>query len=408
MNKWLCFGLVGTQLFTCHEARNHRAAYSYASDTTVIKQVDTISTQPPDTLTVKIDSSELSKTRKIEAFFEKLHRVKQFNGTVLIAQQGKVLYTGAFGYKDFRKKDPLTIETPFQLASVSKQFTAMAVMILKEQGKLSYDDTIKKYLPGFPYEGITVRHLLTHRSGLPDYTYFCEDYTDRQSAVSNEDMLNIMSKHRPKPYLLPNRRHDYSNTGYGVLASVVEAVSGESFEDFMQENIFTPLGMKHTFVYNKSKQNMRPGVALGHNARSVRVADDYLNGVVGDKGVYSTVTDMYRWDQAVYSGSLVSSDVLEEAFTPANKDMIKPFNYGFGWRIYTHMNGEKVLFHAGWWKGFKTFYLHNPKDSTAVIILSNRVNKSFSNIDELMDILYNRRPSTARKFHQKILHSPGA
>lgn len=256
----------------------------------------------------------------------------------------------------------------------------MAVMILKERGLLSYNDEVQKFYPEFPYDGITVRMLLTHRSGLPDYTYFSEDHwKDRSKFLDNQEVIKMMAQHQPKPYYLPDKRYDYSNTGYAVLAAIVEKASGMKFENFMQKEVFRPLGMTHTWVYNGTNTALTEKVAIGYTAGRRVVANSYLNGATGDKGVYSTVEDMFKWDRALYSGKIVKTTTLEEAFQPANKEM-KRENYGYGWRLKTLDCGQPVVYHGGWWHGYKSYFMRNRKDQSTVIVLTNIANHSLGHL----------------------------
>jgi CubicO group peptidase (beta-lactamase class C family) len=340
-----------------------------------------------DTIALLFDAKEAArKTFQLDTFFQSMCR-SGFNGTVLIAEYGQIIYQKAFGYADFQKKDSLTTQTAFQLASVSKQFTAMAVMMLKERGKLSYEDSVQRFFPDFPYHGITIRQLLTHRSGLPNYTYLCDKYTDRKKPISNQEVVTLLTQVKPDAYYPPNTHFDYSNTGYCLLAAIVEKSAGIPFEDFLQVNIFGPLEMKRTLVYNKAKEPVIPNKATGYTAGRRRYEENYLNGVVGDKGVYSTVEDLFKWDMALYSQKLVKTATLEEAFTPAHKEP-RENNYGFGWRIKTPKDSDPIIFHGGWWQGFNAYIMHGRKDRSTIILLSNITNGSLNRVKDLQAILH--------------------
>jgi CubicO group peptidase (beta-lactamase class C family) len=325
---------------------------------------------------------------QLDSIFHHLHQIRGFNGTVLVTKYDQVIFKGAFGFADFAKKKPLNTQTAFQLASVSKQFTAMAIMILKEQGKLDYDDLIQHYLPGFPYPGITIRQLLTHRSGLSNYTYFSDRlWPDRKLPLTNDDVLNLMALHQPQVYYQPDSKFDYSNTGYFLLASIVKKSSGIPFADFLRKNIFEPLEMTHTFCF--SNPLFSENVATGHTGKKRKRSPDYLDSVLGDKGTYSTVEDLYKWDQALYTDQLVNRETLEEAFKGSRKNKNKnKEDYGFGWRIKELKNGDTVLYHAGLWHGYNTYILRNPKDHSAIIVLSNLSNGGLRFLNELQDFLY--------------------
>jgi CubicO group peptidase (beta-lactamase class C family) len=336
---------------------------------------------------------------QLDSIFTYLHKRKGFNGTVLVTKYDKVLYKGAFGYADFKNKDSLNTETAFQLASVSKQFTAMAIMMLQEKGKLQYDDSVQQYIPDFPYKGITIRHLLTHRSGLSNYTYFSDElWPDRKKPITNEDVLNLMAVHQPKAYHEPDTRFNYSNTGYAILASIVTKASGMPFAVFMQKNIFGPLEMKNTFTYSPEVATVTGRIASGHTGGRRRRWPDYLDTVLGDKGMYSTVEDLYKWDQALYTQKLVKKETLQEAFKGSRKEKKRDEDYGFGWRLTEVDNGDTIVYHAGLWHGYTTYLLRNPKDHSALIILSNVPNGSLQYLKEIRRFLY---PAPSAKFASK-------
>ena len=331
-----------------------------------------------------------AETAQIDAFFKKLHNTNGFNGTVLISRKGKVIYKNAWGFSNVKTKEALKINSAFQLASVSKQFTAMAIMMLQERGSLKYEDKVQDYFPEFPYADITIRELLCHRSGLPNYMYFCDQYhCEPTTPVSNQDVLSMMKQYKPAPYRRPDSKHQYSNTGYLILGSIIEKVSGISYKEFVESHIFRRLGMNDSYVYDMSKGDEIPNRVIGYEASSRGLKEagtNYLDGVYGDKGIYSTVENLHKWDQALYTDKLICSSTLEEAFTPANRDL-KLVNYGFGWRIYNSLAGNKIVYHKGWWHGFNACITRNLDIRCSIIVLSNVVNGSFSHIKELEEIL---------------------
>ncbi|WP_317195348.1 serine hydrolase domain-containing protein [Rufibacter roseolus] len=344
-------------------------------------------------------------TVKLDSVFRHFHKKRGFNGTVLVTKYDKVIYKNAFGLADFFKKDSLTVETAFQLASVSKQFTAMAIMMLKEEGELNYEDSVQQYLPDFPYHGITIRQLLTHQSGLSNYTYFSDKlWPNRNKNLTNEDVIQLMVTHRPQPYYPPNTHFDYSNTGYSLLASIVEKVSEKPFAEFLRERIFDPLEMKHTFTYSPDLLTLTGKIATGHTRFRQKRTTDYLDTVLGDKGVYSTVEDLYKWDQALYTQKLVKHETLAEAFTGGilHKKKNQTEDYGFGWRIRPLDNGDTAVYHGGLWHGFSTYFLRNPKEHSALIVLSNLPNGSFSYLQDLRKFLYPAHPDSIAHKEQKL------
>lgn len=329
------------------------------------------------------------KAAKIDSFFTARYNRKAFNGTVLVAEKGRIIYKNAFGFANFKKKDSLKTNSVFQLASVSKPLTAFAVLILSEKGKLDLKDDLRKYFPDFPYENVTIRNLLTHRSGLPEYMYFADHlWPSRKKAISNQDVLELMIKYKPYKYYTPGKRYNYSNTNYCLLVLIIEKVSGKSFGAFMKSNIFDPLGMNNSYVftYKEIKKPVIENVVVGYNRRGRRAENSYLNGVVGDKGIFSTVEDLYKWDTAMYEGRLVRKEILEEAFKPAHKDLRQNDNYGFGWRINAN-GGDKIVFHSGWWKGFRTYYVRKLSEQKTIIVLTNSARSNFISIRKLQALL---------------------
>lgn len=325
---------------------------------------------------------------RFDSLFNDVARRKGFNGNVLVGVQGSVVYKNSFGYSDLRTREPLNIKSVFQIASVSKQFTAVAIMMLHERGLLDYSDTVQKFLPEFPYKNITIRQLLAHRSGLPNYMYFSEKYWKRKGEyLTNELLLEQMVQYKPRPEFLPDRRYKYSNTGYAMLALIVQRISGLPFDEFMEQNIFRPIGMTSTFVYNPFSRRTMEYETKGYNRNRRKAPIDFLDGVTGDKGIHTTVEDMFLWDQALYTDRIVKQSTLEEAFTPASYDWKRDNNYGFGFRLDTLSDGSRIVYHGGWWRGYNSLFVRRLHDHTTIIILCNKVNWSFGDIEDLMKMV---------------------
>jgi len=322
----------------------------------------------------------VKKAKELDSKFNRLVNLTGFNGTVLYAEKGRIILQKAYGYQNVRyKKDSLVTSDAFQLASVSKMFTAMAIMILKNDGKLSYDDDIRKYLPSLPYEGVTIRLLMTHRSGLPRYMSVAhENWTNKKIPMNNDEMLDLFVEYKPDLYFKPDKGFHYCNTNYALLANIVESVSETTFDNFVDERIFKPLGMDDSFVYNMRGDEAVPlyideGVPGYYHKgwRWRKMTNEYLNGVMGDKNIYTSVEDLYKYDRAMDNFSLLPDSVLSEAFVAGSPSYWKrKNNYGFGWRIKEDM--DSTVFHFGWWKGFRTFYLRDMKHQKTVIVLTNK------------------------------------
>lgn len=314
---------------------------------------------------------------------------RNFNGAMLVARKGVVIYEKYQGYANLADKTPIDRETTFQLASTSKPFTAMGVLYLQQKGLLSINDPIQKYFPDLNYPGVTIKTLLDHRSGLPNYLYFCGDYwKDPNKLMTNQDIIDIMAKYHPHSYFKADTRYSYCNTNYAVLGSIIEKVSGMSLEKFLKKTFFEPLGMKHTYLFNAHRDKIGAHQSLTYDYRGRLIPDQCFDGVVGDKNVYSTVDDLLKWDQALYSGQLFTKATLEAAYTPYSNEHPGVKNYGLGWHLLVYPNDSKVVYHNGWWHGNTSVFYRFIDDTTTLIILSNRFNKTIYNVQPLWKILH--------------------
>jgi CubicO group peptidase (beta-lactamase class C family) len=358
--------------------------YSCDSNESQGEQVDTFvkDVEPEEIKEEVILDFDDDVVSKINHFFSYRKSIGRFNGVILFAK-GNTVFKKAYGYANFSHKDSLTTNTSFQLASVSKTVTSTAVLMLKDRGQLELTDSVQKYLAQFPYKGITIEQLLSHRSGLGNYIYWTEKYWKNQdSLMSNNDVLRLMSEYKPAIYYSPNRRYYYNNTNYLLLASIVEKVSGMSFEEFLKENIFTPLKMENSFLLTRSNIESHES-ATGYKNRRRPYSFFFLDGVHGDKGLYSTVGDLYKFDRALRKGVLLSDSTKADAYTNRSKYYRKP--YGLGWRLDSY-KGNRIIYHHGWWRGFKTYFIRNIEEDKTIIILSNTVNGSRLNNKMLLKL----------------------
>jgi len=326
---------------------------------------------------------------KIDSFFNNRFKRGLFNGTVLYSDSGMVVYSGAFGFVDYKEKEKLKTNSQFQLGSVSKPITAYAIMLLVEKGEMAYSDSIRKYFPEFPYENITIQQLLIHRSGLPNYMYFADEYwrDKRNITISNSDVIDLMIEYEPQRYYLPGKRYNYNNTNYCLLAAIIEKVSGLSYEQFMKERIFIPLGMNNTSVYNKETDPENGHKVKGYKSWHREADNSYLNGVVGDKGIYSTVLDLYRFDQALDKGKLVSKEEMKKAYQLRHEELYDHDNYGYGWRINMRTDSSRIIYHTGWWKGFRAYYIKSLIDKKTIIVLTNKSRPGTLHTGELLKLI---------------------
>jgi len=313
------------------------------------------------------------KIQRIDAFMQQHHKRYNFQGNVLVAYRGNLIYEGSFGYTNPRKKDPLTRDAVFQLASVSKQFTAMAALIAIEKDLLSYDDTVTRFFPDFPYEGITIHMLLNHTAGLPNYMWLLEHYWHGEEIPYNTDVMKLLARHKLNLHFRPGTRFGYSNTGYVILAAIIEKATGMRFDQFTRQEIFEPLGMENSFVQSAAYPSREKKHLDGYKywgRRYRKVPPTVNDGTVGDKGVYSTMEDLYKWDRALYDNTLVSEQTMNKAFEPLQLKNGNQYPYGFGFRL-REVDGEKVVYHYGKWNGFRTGIIRYIEDTSTIIILNH-------------------------------------
>ena len=317
---------------------------------------------------------------QIDSFYRK--RAKSgFNGCVMIAKDGKPIYSAAFGYGNLTFKDTLTTQSSIQLASVTKTFTSTAILLLAEQGLLSLDDTIQKFFPEFPYQDITVSMLLSHRTGLPDYTYWDKYYIGTSTPyLNNKSLIDLLITKHPQVRCRPDRMFIYCNTNYAVLASIIEKVSGVTYQKFMHDFVFSPLGMNNTFVYDPETAG---GMycTISYDSKGRMWKDCPADGVVGDKGIYSSVEDMLKWDNALRTGLVVSKETMDEAYKPRSLDRYsftkdKNRNYGYGWRMTKQPDKSYLVYHNGFWHGSNNVFARDLKDGFTIIVLGNKSNHS--------------------------------
>jgi CubicO group peptidase (beta-lactamase class C family) len=297
-----------------------------------------------------------------------------FNGGIIVAKNGEILLEDYQGFADMRTKEPITANTPLHIASVSKTFTAMAVLKLWEDNRLNIDDSIQVFFPQFPYHNITVRMLLSHRSGLPNYVYTMpQDTAWRKRLATNNDMLQFLIEKHPMWYGYPNRGFHYCNTNYAMLALIVEKVTGQPFPQYMAHTIFEPLGMKNTFIFSiKDTANYHPS----YQPNNVPFRLEPIDCIYGDKNVYTTPRDLLLWDKALYANQFIRKETYEEATKGYSFEKPGTHNYGLGWRLLLLPDSNKVVYHNGWWHGNNACFTRLVEDTATIIILGNKFNRA--------------------------------
>ena len=313
---------------------------------------------------------------------------KIFSGVVLLADSGKVWFEKATGYRDFSSREPLLATDIFELASVSKQFTAMIIMQLKEKGRLDFDDPVSQYIR-IPYQDITIRHLLTHTSGLPDYQSLMDTHWDKSKVAGNDDIIHYLNKYAPLTHFPPGEKYEYSNTGYVLLASIAEKAAGKDFTQQCRDNIFIPLGMKDTDIRTQEEKRGLGNLALGHiyqiQRGNYQHADSFpqsnytvwLGKREGPGRISSTARDLLKWDQALYASALVSDTILAQAFQPMRLNDGRLSPYGFGWDLSVDKILGRIVGHNGDNPGYWTQIIRCIDTRQTIIVFCNNAFESF-------------------------------
>lgn len=345
--------------------------------------------------------------QKIDSLLTSFFNNGNLNGNVLIAEKGNIIYKKSFGFSNEATKEKLNENSIFELASVSKQFTAMAIVILKENGKLNYEDKISKYIPELSnYPHITIRNLLNHTGGLPDYMEIMDSTFDKNKIATNKDIISTFAKLKPQVLFEPETKWEYSNTGYAILASIIEKISGMTYGDYLVKAIFKPLKMTNTFVYRRryapqKVANYAYGYVYSDSLKKYYLPDDlakskmvvWLDGIVGDGTVNSTVIDLLKWDRAMYTEKLISKESKNEIFTSSKLNDKSKTDYGFGWFVEDNGVYGNLVQHTGGWPGYMTFIERHIQNDKTIIVLLNYTNEdTYIPVADLRRMLYNIEP----------------
>jgi CubicO group peptidase (beta-lactamase class C family) len=384
MSKYLKYLVVGIILLFSNFIVSTSTLASSSDDmailpVTSLESIDKELITPiyPELITKKV-------SQKLDSVINRFNKRYDFHGSILVAKKGKLLYSKEVGYADFKEKTKLDKYSVFQLASVSKQFTATAIMILYERGQLDLDDLVTKYYPNFPYAEVTIKHLLNHTSGLPKYFWLAEHKWEEEKAPTNKEMMQMLADHKVERFFRPGRNFDYSNTGYFVLASIVEKVTDMKYGDFLESNIFEPLQMSSSFVYSFENDSIEINQLSGYRVYRGRyhaeIGGTINDAIVGDKNVYATGEDLFKWINGLNSGKVISDKSLELMYTKGETVYGRKVPYGFGFRIDTK-NDEKVIYHHGKWNGFSTSITQYTDSDLLVIALEHSSYNSMKHLN---------------------------
>lgn len=309
----------------------------------------------------------LTKGDQIEDLMIRYNELGEFNGSILIAEGGKVIYENTLGFADIETQEPLDATTPFYLASLAKQFTAMGIMMLAEDKKLSYNDKLSRFLPLMTemYRNITIQQLLTHTAGVKDYFKMNIVHPglkniDVYEALVNKNQLDFT----------PGTKYSYSNSGYVLLAMIIQIASGQLYDEYLNDRIFKPLGMEHTFVVTEYRQPQH--CAKGYTQKLK--PDNYELLTYGDGGIYSTAEDLLKWHKALEKNSLVTKATMQKAYTPVELANGQVRRYGYGWEIGNNLDG-KLVFHTGGLAGYRTYIERQLGSDNLIVLLTNTSNE---------------------------------
>jgi CubicO group peptidase (beta-lactamase class C family) len=318
--------------------------------------------------------SVLGKTcaEPVDMLFEPTYGGKHPGASVAVIKDGAILFQRSYGMANVDAGEKATSQTNYRLASMTKQFTAMSILLLEDKKQLALGDRVAKYLPELAtaMPTVTLRHLLTHTSGLPEYETLLPK--DDKTQILDKDVVRLVAKQILE--LKPGSRYKYGNTGYVLLAQVVERVSKQPFAEFLKKNIFTPLGMNDSIAYEAKTPIKNRAYGYDGSEDSFKDADQArATAVLGDGGIYSSVTDMAKWVEGLEKQTLLKGKRFAEATSKQVATSEPGIGYGYGWRIGDEA-GEKVVFHTGTTSGFKNALLWVPSRKLAVIVLTNRKN----------------------------------
>ena len=335
----------------------------------------------------KLPTAYIDTINKITNFwYESFLKRSGFNGGILVAKNGNIIFEKYNGVAHFRSTDSINSSTPLHIASVSKTFTAMAVLKLWQDHLLNIDDELSKYFPGFDYPGVTIKTLLNHRSGLPNYVYFIDELGfDRITPVTNQDVLNcLISRKNEIKNINPSNRHfSYCNTNFALLALLIEKITKTPYPEYLKRSIFEPAGMTHTFVF--TPQEAARAIPT-YDWKGMEIGNSNLELVYGDKNIYSTPQDLLKWDLLLSSNQYLSKATLEEAYKPYSNEKAGIRNYGLGWRMYNFPNGYKIIYHNGWWHGSNAVFIRMIKENATIIVIGNKYNRNIYKAKELIGL----------------------
>jgi CubicO group peptidase (beta-lactamase class C family) len=365
-------------------------------------------------LFLPIASFAQNKSSLFDSYMQAQADLYGFNGNVLVSKRGKVIYKKSFGYADYDAKLGLDDNNVFDCGSIAKEFTAMGILLLIDKGQIKYSDTLRRFFPELPYANLTVRQLLTHTSGMPDGFELVEKYFDHSKIATNDDLIRLLMSKKPALLFNPGENLMYSGTGFNLLASIIEKVSGQSYTTYMYERVFKRLGMKHTQVSNgRRSAKSIPGYASGFSysdslKKYLRTDSQhsgwttYLAGITGEGMIITTTGDLLIWDRALKNHILLTEATQQEMLSLQAEKKFPAVSFGYGMRVGKNQFGN-YIFHNGYYPGYMSMHLRYTGDDVTVIVLSNNESHSDFIADGLAAITLNK-DILLPYVHKELLH----
>lgn len=362
--------------------------------------------------------AQKSKIALIDDFVTAKQKYHNFNGNILVAEKGRIIYKKSVGYSDLKTRQHLNDRSVFNIASISKQFTATAVMLCVERGLLSLDDGLSKYFPEIPYEGVTIRQMLTHTSGLPEQNELMYKYWNSEAPITNQDMVEYLIKYKPEIAFKPGEDFKYCNTNYSLLAMIVEKVSGQRFQDFVAKNIFEPLEMKQTRFLNRTVGNYKTIPYQTENYIFDVEKNQFLTpqeipqqkkavpitGLVGAGNIHSTTSDLLKWQESLKTAKILKRESITQMESPQIKANVDGSDaYGYGLAIKSIYDDTKIFHNGGtlgYWNSLQHF---KTSDRTIIVLTNNESEKGLTNA--IAAILFDQ-PVALPSAHKEIKMSP--
>ncbi len=321
----------------------------------------------------------LEKGQQIENFYNEYIKKTGYTGSFLVAQNGVILYEDYSGYANKKKNEEINESTPMHVASVGKVITAVTIMRLIQDNLLYLDQPVADIIDDFPYPTITIKTLLSHRSGLKYYGYYPNTWS-LSNVITNDDIIEVIKTKKVPLDFKPNSKFSYSNTNYVVLASIAEKLTGKKFKEVVYDYVFAPLDMNNSFVFDDITRKDDVTQSYGTNYQAMRW--DYMDETYGDKNIYTTPRDMLKLDSALYSDEFLSAELKEQMTKGYSFENHGKRNYGLGFRLIKMDNGKNYTYHNGWWRGNTTSYIRLAESNACIILFSNKYSKlTYKTID---------------------------